>query len=273
VRVADAAADVRRLIAGVYSRAAPTYDRFASSYFAHYAERLAELVTPRPDAAVLDVACGTGAIARAFAPRVPAGSVVACDLAAGMVAAARDETQSAGGSSAVQVAVMDAENLGFVRDSFDVAACAFALHIIPNPSQSLVEITRATRADGVFACSLWGDDDPRWEWESELFASLGARTRLQSHDLSSADKVSALLGVHWADVQVETEDYDATLRDEQEWWDWKWSYGIRLALEQIDAETLARLKDAAFARMQPQRDPSGFPLRLRALLATARNAR
>jgi hypothetical protein len=95
----------------------------------------------------------------------------------------------------------------------------------------------------------------------------------ESVDLSGADKVAALLGEHWTDVHVATEDYHATLRDEQEWWDWKWSYGIRLALEQVDETTLARLKDAAFARMQPQREASGFPLRLRALLATARNAR
>jgi SAM-dependent methyltransferase len=262
----DGGEDVRRLIAGVYSRAAPTYDRFASSYFTHYAERLANLAAVRPDAVVLDLACGTGAIARSFAPRVPAGRVVACDLAAGMVGAARDKTRSA-------VAVMDAENLGFARDSFDVTACAFALHIIPNPARALVEVARVTRTDGVFACSLWADDDPRWEWEGELFASLGARTRLQSHDLSSVDKVTALLGNYWTDVHVDTEDYHATLRDELEWWDWKWSYGIRLALEQVDETTLARLKDAAFARMQPQRETSGFPLRLRALLATARKAR
>jgi SAM-dependent methyltransferase len=217
---------------------------------------------------VLDVACGTGAIARSFAPRVPAGRVVACDLAAGMVAAARNETRSD-----VHVAVMDAEKVGLARDSFDVVACAFALHIIPNPARALAEVTRVTRADGVFACSLWADDDPRWQWEGELFASLGARTRLQSHDLSSADKVSALLGEHWKNVHVDTEDYHATLRDEQEWWDWKWSYGIRLALEQVGETTLARLKDTAFARMQPQREASGFPLRLRALLATARNPR
>ena len=55
------AREAKRLIAGVYSRAAPTYDSFASSYFAHYAERL----VARADGAFRDgfrryFGCGTG---------------------------------------------------------------------------------------------------------------------------------------------------------------------------------------------------------------------
>jgi SAM-dependent methyltransferase len=144
------------------------------------------------------------------------------------------------------------------------------LHIIADPIRALRGVQRVLRHAGVFACSVWADDDPRWGWESELFAQCGAQSPRTPRDLSNSDKLTTLLGDDWTDVRIRTSEYTATLHDEDECWAWKWSYGIRGALEALDQAARARLKAAAFERMQAQREPSGFPVQLRALLATIR---
>ena len=55
-------------LAGVFDRAAPSYDRIGDAYHDHFGARLAEAAGIHPGARVLDVACGRGAVL------VPAGS-------------------------------------------------------------------------------------------------------------------------------------------------------------------------------------------------------
>jgi SAM-dependent methyltransferase len=242
----------RSAIAGVYSRAAPTYDMFASSYFAHFAARLVRRAGVAAGSQVLDAACGTGAVALASASILESGSVLAVDLAEGMVAAARSEFARRGHRNAA-AAVMDLESLGLRSDRFDTVLCAFALHIVPNPLNAVSELAWVTKPGGVFACSVWGEDDHRWDWEDELLQDFGATGRLKATNLAEADVLRNLLEAGWKRVDLDEEEYIAVLRDEEEWWAWKWSYGIRVALEGLDPSTLARLKDTAFDRMQPQR--------------------
>ncbi len=51
-------APTKELIAGVFSRAAPTYDQRGPQYCAHFGRRLVELAAVRPGTSVLDVATG-----------------------------------------------------------------------------------------------------------------------------------------------------------------------------------------------------------------------
>ena len=58
--------------------------------FGPWAEDLLALATPQPGERVLDVACGTGVVARLVAQRVgPSGTVVGFDLNPGMLTVAR----------------------------------------------------------------------------------------------------------------------------------------------------------------------------------------
>ena len=258
----------RRLIADVYSRAAPTYDRCASSYHAHYASSLVQRACLRSTDTVLDLACGTGAILAAAAPLLDdGGQVIGVDIAAGMAAVADQEIRKRGNANA-HVAVMDAEHLGFRPHCFDAVFCAFAMHIVPDPESVIAEVRRVLRAGGTFALSAWAEEDPNWDWERQLFDSFRGSGSRSSRDLSPPGAVANMLS-GWHGLSVDCEDYLVHLSDENEWWAWKWSYGIRHALEQLDDEALARLKDAGFKRMQAQRTPAGFPVRLRAWLATA----
>ena len=55
--------------------AAEAYERYlVPAFFGPFADRLIELAEPRPADRVLDVACGTGIVARRIAPRCTAPS-------------------------------------------------------------------------------------------------------------------------------------------------------------------------------------------------------
>jgi 2-polyprenyl-3-methyl-5-hydroxy-6-metoxy-1,4-benzoquinol methylase len=61
-----------------------------------WAADLVERSAPRPDERVLDVACGTGVVARLAAERMGTGRVVGLDLNSGMLAVARTAAQNGG---------------------------------------------------------------------------------------------------------------------------------------------------------------------------------
>jgi len=67
------------------------YEReLVPAVFGVWAPILVDLARPRPGERVLDVACGTGIVARIAAARVgPTGSVVGVDLNPGMLSVAR----------------------------------------------------------------------------------------------------------------------------------------------------------------------------------------
>jgi SAM-dependent methyltransferase len=103
--------------------------------------RLAETLlghTPVPliGAAVLDVGAGTGVAARIAVAR-GAGSVVAVDVAAAMLARA---------GPSVHTVVADARALPFPGGSFNLCVAACALGHVPNPEQALRETRRVGEA-------------------------------------------------------------------------------------------------------------------------------
>lgn len=78
---------------------------------------LVEQADPQPGERLLDLACGTGVVARVAAPRVlPAGTVTGADVNAGMLATAR---RAAGGDAAIDWHEADALDLPFRDGSFD----------------------------------------------------------------------------------------------------------------------------------------------------------
>ena len=81
--------------------AADVYEEyFLPALFQQWAPRLADAAQIRPGQRVLDVACGTGVLAREVADLVgPAGAVVGLDVNDGMLAVARGRRRRSSGDS------------------------------------------------------------------------------------------------------------------------------------------------------------------------------
>ena len=96
---------------------------------------------------VLDIAGGTGDLARAFARQVgPQGTVVHSDINASMLIVGRDRLLDEG--LALPTVVCDAEILPFGDASFDLVSVAFGLRNMTHKERALAEMARVLRPGG-----------------------------------------------------------------------------------------------------------------------------
>ena len=101
----------------------------------------------RPGARVLDLAGGTGDLARLFAARVgPTGVVVHTDINGAMLAEGRDKLLN--GGLALPTVQCNAESLPFPDRTFDVVSIAFGLRNVTRKDAALAEMHRVLKPGG-----------------------------------------------------------------------------------------------------------------------------
>jgi demethylmenaquinone methyltransferase/2-methoxy-6-polyprenyl-1,4-benzoquinol methylase len=118
---------------------------------------------------VLDLAGGTGDLARLFADRVgPTGEVVHTDVNGAMLAAGRDKLLNAG--RALPTLQCDAEQLPFAAARFDCVSIAFGLRNVTRKESALAEMRRVLKPGGVAAVlefsRVWEPLAPAYDWYS-----------------------------------------------------------------------------------------------------------
>lgn len=120
--------------------------KFVPAFFAEWAPHLVEVAGVRPGQAVLDVACGTGIVARVAADRVgAAGRVVGVDLNEAMLTVARRVRPD------IEWRQGDAGALPFPDGSFDAVVCQMALMFFPDRARALREMRRVVAPGGTVA--------------------------------------------------------------------------------------------------------------------------
>src|SRR5918995_6684955 len=126
--------------------AAENYERFFVPAIARpVADDLLSAARLRSGERVLDVACGTGIIARLAAGRVgPDGSVVGVDVAPDMIEVARSVSLPAG--IEIDWRQGDAASLPVPDGSFDVVLCQMALMLFQDKAAALAEMRRGLNA-------------------------------------------------------------------------------------------------------------------------------
>lgn len=107
---------------------------------------LVEAAALRPGERVLDVACGTGAVARLAAERVGAGGAVAgLDVNPAMLAVAR---AGAPAGLPIEWHQASAEAMPLPDGAFDVALCQMGLQFVPDRAAALRDMRRVLGAQG-----------------------------------------------------------------------------------------------------------------------------
>ena len=139
----------------ISSDAAEQYERIVARYIlGPWAPVLIDAAGLSARERVLDLACGTGVVARAAAERVgPDGRVVGIDLNPGMIAVARSLPAPVG--ARIQWIECSALDLHLPDASLDVVLCQQGLQFFPDKPLAMREMRRVLARGGRIALSIW----------------------------------------------------------------------------------------------------------------------
>ena len=146
-----------RLVKGVFDSVAARYDLMndlmSGGIHRRWKAELIDRLKPRPGEILLDLAGGTGDIARRFLGRAgKSGAVIVCDINAAMVAAGRDRALDDGILGGITWLVGDAENLPLADASVDCCTISFGLRNVTRIASALKEMRRVLKPGGRFLC-------------------------------------------------------------------------------------------------------------------------
>ena len=237
---------------------AETYEaKFVPAIFGEWAPHVCDVAGIAPGQSVLDVACGTGIVARTAAERVaPDGRVVGVDLNEAMLTVARRLRPD------LEWRHGDAAALPFGEGAFDAVLCQAALMFFPDPERALREMGRVATASGTVAVQVWGtlESSPGYARFAEVVARHAGADAVALFDsywrLGDLDELRALcassgLVVTSAQTRLGSVRFgsiDEFVTTEAE--------GTPL-LERIDDDTYRRIREDAHDALRPFLTPSG----------------
>ena len=146
-----------RLVRGVFDSVAKRYDLMndlmSGGVHRLWKSVLIERLAPRPGQTLLDVAGGTGDIARRFLDRAGTGSsAIICDLNESMLRQGRDRALDHGRLAGVEFVCGNAEGLPVASASVDAYTIAFGLRNVTRIPEALAEARRVLKPGGRFLC-------------------------------------------------------------------------------------------------------------------------
>ncbi len=140
---------------GPTSNPAQTYEKYFVPYkFRPWTEELLERAMPQPGERVLDVACGTGIVARMVAQRTNGQAQLAgLDLSPAMLEVARSASEREG----LEIAWHEgsASALPFPDGSFDLVLVQQGLQFFPDKAAAAGEMYRVLAPNGRAVTSTW----------------------------------------------------------------------------------------------------------------------
>jgi len=178
--VAEAASARTRRALELFAPLAPTYERYARLLSLGQDPRWRRFLVSRVEAGpgdeVIDVATGTGAVARELL-RQKGCAVVGVDQSPEMLAVARERLPAA-----VKLVEASAEHLPFEDASFDALTVTYLLRYVDDPGATLTELARVVRAGGTVASLEFAVPAGLWRplWRAYVGAVLPAAGRIVS---------------------------------------------------------------------------------------------
>jgi len=146
--------NTKNLVSNVFNKVYDKYDLMNNlmSFGAHksWKKQLIYSMNPKPNKRLIDVACGTGDIAKLFIEATNSNSKVECvDPNKKMISLGKDKLKN---YKNISWKIATAENLPFEDSQFDYYAISFGLRNTRNLNKSLSEAYRVLKKGGRFFC-------------------------------------------------------------------------------------------------------------------------
>lgn len=251
------------------------YERyFVPAIGAPAANGLIEIAALRPDERVLDVACGTGIVARLASEAVgTAGTVAGLDINPGMLAVARSTTPP---GMAIDWHEGSAEAMPFPEASFDAVLCQMGLQFVPDKDAALSEMRRVLAPGGRLILNVPGPTPQLFVVMGEALARhVGAEAVgfvNQVFSLHDTAEIHDLIdGAGFRDVSVQADTKSLRLPPSEEFL-WQYVHSTPLAgpVMQLNDERRGALERDVTAKWQAFVEDSALKLQVRMVVATAR---
>jgi len=219
-----------------FNDAASGYDKPALRFFKAAAQHLADSMDFRGTERLLDVACGTGAVALECARRLDAGSVTGVDLSEGMLQRAKDKALEQGLDN-LEFLCRDLLTMDFSAAPFDAASSGFGIFFLPDMEAGLSTIAQQVKPGSAIGISSFTGAmmEPLSQKFVERIQAYGVEMPpLSWKRLDDAAKHAALYeaaGLERVSTRTEQVGYDLAGFDE--WWDILWHSGFRGLLNQL----------------------------------------
>ena len=117
-----------------------------------HGELVLDFANISPQTSILDLACGTGELAKLILAKNPQQAITGVDISPDMLAVAREKLQAC-----PQVKLFDASVTALPSQdlSFDLIICANAFHYFENPRLALAEMKRVLKPNGQLVILDW----------------------------------------------------------------------------------------------------------------------
>jgi len=190
-----------RRVRGVFDSVAGKYDLMndlmSAGLHRLWKRFTVDIASVQPGARVLDLAGGTGDLARLFAERTgPSGTVVHTDINGAMLVAGRDKLIDRG--VALPTVQCDAEALPFADRVFDCVSIGFGLRNVTRKERALAEMARVLKPGGIAVVLEFSHVaaplTPLYDWYS--FNVLPVLGRLVANDAASYRYLAESIRVH-----------------------------------------------------------------------------
>ncbi|MCX5889911.1 MAG: class I SAM-dependent methyltransferase [Deltaproteobacteria bacterium] len=165
----------------LYSFYCPFYDWVFGKLLGPGRRKAFNYLSRRPDQRVLEIGVGPGSTLEFYPPRT---DFVGIDISAAMIEEARKKAANLNSGSRFHLQVMDATNLEFPDNHFDVVMAAFVITTVQDPHKVCREILRVVKPGGQIIAvnhtrsqngSLWGRVE---DVMAPLFVRIGFTTDL-----------------------------------------------------------------------------------------------
>ncbi|NNE89652.1 MAG: class I SAM-dependent methyltransferase [Silicimonas sp.] len=237
---------------------------FVPALFAPWTGHVTKAARVREGDHVLDIACGSGVLARAALERVgKSGRTAGLDPAPGMIAAAKEV------ETGIDWVIGSAEDLPFEEDMFDCVISQFGIMFFQDRPKATREMQRVTKPGGRLGLAVWHsvEQNPAYR---DIAAVLDEHVSAEAADtvripfcLGDPDQVvQLLLQAGFEDIAVETKEETAHFPStrtmvEVELRGWLPLFNIHLSEEEIS--DVLKKSDATLSKYATPSGTAKFP--------------